>query len=51
MTTKGMTLSDDAYATWLEQHTWAPSTECGLVVETELAPAVWLLLAPCSGQL
>lgn len=43
LTAKGTTLSDDAYATWLEEHTWAPSHECGLVIETELTLAPWLL--------
>jgi hypothetical protein len=43
-------MSDDAYATWLEEHTWAPSHESRLMIETELTPAAWLLprLAPGS---
>ena len=50
LTAKGTALTDDAYATWLEQHTWAPSNESGLAIEAELSPAAWLLprLAPGS---
>jgi hypothetical protein len=43
LTTKDTALTDDAYARWLEQHTWAPSSECGLAIEAELSPAAWLL--------
>ena len=52
LTAKGATLSDDAYATWLEEHTWAPSHKCGLVIEAELSSAAWLLprLTPGSFQ-
>ena len=43
LTAKGTAMSDDASATWLEQHTWSPSSKSGLVIETELSPADWLL--------
>jgi len=50
LTAKGTTPSDDAYATWLEENTWAPSHECCLAIEADLSPAAWLLpgLAPGS---
>jgi hypothetical protein len=42
MLASGSAMSAHDYERWREAHTWDPSHQTGLVIQTELAPAAWI---------
>lgn len=52
MMASGSKMSRREYEQWRDAHTWDPSRQTNLVVQSDLAPAAWIepLLAPDSSQ-